>query len=128
VFADEQLVAVLVQLDDAVHEDERGGWFLEVGFGPCSRSSQPVFGSLEEAQAWVQEQVRVYRVCVPHSIQHTNAHNRLLEAMKLLEGMLNRLSKAIALARGNNIDYLSGDGSLVPARRNLAHWPNGWPT
>jgi hypothetical protein len=61
-FADEQLVAVLVRLDDAVHEDERGSWFLEVGFSPCSRSIQPVFGSLEEAQAWVQEQVRIYRV------------------------------------------------------------------
>jgi hypothetical protein len=60
VFADEQLVAVLVRLEDAVHEDERGGWFLEVGFGLCNRSRQPVFGSLQEAQAWVQEQVRGY--------------------------------------------------------------------
>jgi hypothetical protein len=58
---------------------------------------------------------------VSHSIQHTNALNRLLEGMKFLEGMLNRRFKAIALARGSNIDYLSGDGSLVPARRNLAH-------
>jgi hypothetical protein len=60
VFADRQLVAVLVYLDDVVHEDERGGWFLEVGFGPCNGAHQPVFGSLEEAEAWVQEQVQVY--------------------------------------------------------------------
>ena len=62
VFADGQLVAVLVQLDNVVHGDERGGWFLEVGFGPCSRSSQPVFEGLEEALAWVQEQVRICQV------------------------------------------------------------------
>ena len=29
VFADEQLVAVLVRLEDAVHEDERGAGFLK---------------------------------------------------------------------------------------------------
>ena len=50
-FADGQLAAVLVHLDDAVHEDERDGWFLEAGFGPCSQSHQPVFGSLADAQA-----------------------------------------------------------------------------
>jgi hypothetical protein len=60
VFADRQLVAVLVRLEDAVHENKRGGWFLEAGFGPCNGSRQPVFGSLQEAQAWVQEQVRGY--------------------------------------------------------------------
>jgi hypothetical protein len=59
VFVDRQLVAVLVHLDDAVHEDNRGGWFLEAGFGSCSRSHQPIFGRLEDAQVWVQEPVRV---------------------------------------------------------------------
>jgi hypothetical protein len=70
VFADGQLAAVLVHLDDPVHEDERGGWFLEVGFGPCSRSHQPVFGSLEDAETWVQEQVRVALVCSASGSAH----------------------------------------------------------
>jgi hypothetical protein len=62
VFADGQLMAVLVRLDDAIHKDERGDWFLDVDFGPCNGSRQPVFRSLEEAEAWVQEQVRIYRI------------------------------------------------------------------
>lgn len=62
VFADGQLVAVLVCLEDAIHEGPRGSWFLEVGLGPWNGSHQPVFGSLGEAPARVQEQVRVYRV------------------------------------------------------------------
>jgi hypothetical protein len=51
------LVAVLVRLDGPVHENQRGGWFLEAGFGPCSGPPQPVFDSLAEAQVWVSMRV-----------------------------------------------------------------------
>jgi hypothetical protein len=53
VFADGQLAVVRAHLDDPVHEDERGGWFLEVEFCPLNGARQPVFGSLEESQARV---------------------------------------------------------------------------
>lgn len=53
VLSDGQLVAVLVQLADEVHEEQRGRWFLEAGFGPCRTAVAPVFGNLNEAQAWV---------------------------------------------------------------------------
>jgi hypothetical protein len=53
VLANAELAAVLVRLDSAVHGDERGAWFLEAGFGPCSAPVQPVFDSLEEAQEWI---------------------------------------------------------------------------
>jgi hypothetical protein len=53
VLDDGALVAVLVRLDSAVHEEQRGGWFLEVGLGPCYGPVHPVFESLEEAQEWV---------------------------------------------------------------------------
>jgi hypothetical protein len=77
VLADRQLVAVLVRLEDAVHENKRGGWFLEAGFGPCNGSRQPVFGSLQEAPAWVQEQVRGYLDAL-HSFRQTNPGSRRL--------------------------------------------------
>jgi hypothetical protein len=57
VLADGQLVAVLVRLADEVHGAERGGWFLEVGFGPCDGPEHPVFESLDEAQVWVRRRI-----------------------------------------------------------------------
>jgi len=57
VLSDGQLVAVLVRLADAMHGKERGGWFLEAGFGPCQSPVPPVFGNLDEAQVWVRQQL-----------------------------------------------------------------------
>ena len=57
VLADGQLAAVLVRLADEVHGADRGGWFLENGFGPCDGPAHPVFESLDEAQAWVRGKV-----------------------------------------------------------------------
>lgn len=37
VFADDQLVAVIVQLEDGVHGSFRGYWNFEATFGPCDR-------------------------------------------------------------------------------------------
>ena len=57
VLADGQLVAILVHLEDAVHDSQRGNWFLEAGFGPCRTTVPPMFDDLEEAQAWVSKKL-----------------------------------------------------------------------
>ena len=54
---DAYLVAVLVRLDSPAHGEQRGGWFLEAGFGPCGGPSKPVFDQLEEAQDWIATRV-----------------------------------------------------------------------
>ena len=53
--SDGQLVAVLVRLADEMHDDQRGRWFVEAGFGPCRTAVPPMFGDLDEARAWVRE-------------------------------------------------------------------------
>jgi len=58
VIAGGQLAAVLVRLDGEEHEKGlRGRWFLEAGFGRCSRNIEPTFADLDEAQDWVRQQV-----------------------------------------------------------------------
>lgn len=57
VLADGRLVAVLVRLTDEIHQGERGKWFVEAGFGPCRTAMPPVFGDLDEAEAWVRGRV-----------------------------------------------------------------------
>ena len=48
------LVAVLVRLDDPMHDDDqRGGWVLEAGFGRAAAAAPPVFGGLDAAAAWL---------------------------------------------------------------------------
>ena len=56
--ADGRLVTVLVRLSGAEHGGLRGAWFLEAGFGSCASVPAPVFESLDEAQAWIERQVR----------------------------------------------------------------------
>jgi hypothetical protein len=52
------LVAVLVRLDDAAHEEDlRGRWFLECAFGKLRKATQPVFASLEAALQWIEGHV-----------------------------------------------------------------------
>ncbi len=52
VFADGQLVAVLVRLSDQ-HEDAAGQWFYEIGFGRLDGPKHPTFADLDGAQEWV---------------------------------------------------------------------------
>jgi hypothetical protein len=60
VFVDERLAAVLVRLAHVSHPAQmRGKWFLEAGFGPCASSSQKLFSSLEEAEAWIRRALAV---------------------------------------------------------------------
>ncbi|WP_461225574.1 hypothetical protein [Methylobacterium sp. CM6247] len=56
VFADGFLVAVLVQLCEH-HEEDAGRWFLEAGFGPVDHQCPPTFGSLDEAQDWIEQRL-----------------------------------------------------------------------
>ncbi|SEH88847.1 hypothetical protein SAMN02799636_04296 [Methylobacterium sp. 275MFSha3.1] len=56
VFADGYLVAVLVRLSEQ-HDDTAGKWFLEAGFGPVDPLFPPLFADLDEAQAWILEQL-----------------------------------------------------------------------
>lgn len=59
-FTDGQLVAVLVHVT-AEESSERDGWYREAGFGPCSDlvvENPPVFESLEQAAAWIDERIQ----------------------------------------------------------------------
>lgn len=48
------LAAVVVQLNHAsYHEEDRGRWFVEAGFGPLDQVFVPTFGSLTEAGRWI---------------------------------------------------------------------------
>jgi hypothetical protein len=59
IFADDQLSAVIVRLDDEAHLPEhRGCWHLEAGFGACeARTSPPPFTTPEEAAIWVSQRI-----------------------------------------------------------------------
>ena len=53
VLAEDRLVAVLVRLEDPMHNGARGCWHLEAGFGCCTGAQPALFADLEEATAWV---------------------------------------------------------------------------
>lgn len=56
VFHEDFLVAVLVRLS-AIHEIDVGRWYLEAGFGRVDELNAPLFADLDEAQAWILEQL-----------------------------------------------------------------------
>ncbi len=64
VFADDQLMAMVIYHQDSVREDMRGLWYLETGYGPCAEGPRVdrVFQSPDEAQQWVRERVACARV------------------------------------------------------------------
>lgn len=57
VFAGGFLVAVLVCLS-AQHQANAGRWHLEAGFGCIHGITAPLFADLNEAEAWINEQLR----------------------------------------------------------------------
>jgi len=58
VFADEQLVAVLVHLSED-YESEAGEWYIEAAFGPAlGNPLNPMFDSLEGAVGWIERQLQ----------------------------------------------------------------------
>ncbi len=58
VFAENRLVAVLVQLSDA-HEEQNltGQWFLETGYGHSLAGEHPTFADLDAAQVWISQRL-----------------------------------------------------------------------
>jgi hypothetical protein len=59
VFADGILVAVISHLQNTVDGELQHRWYLEAGFGPCSRvKPDPIFMSKEQAQAWIESCLR----------------------------------------------------------------------
>jgi len=56
VFADQDLVAVLVHLE-ADFYDFKGQWHLEVGFAPVPEESR-CFATLDEAITWIEQFIR----------------------------------------------------------------------
>lgn len=52
VFLNERLVAVLTCLGDQYGAD-KGGWFLEAGFGRLDGPNHPTFADVTEAQSWI---------------------------------------------------------------------------
>ena len=59
VFDAGMLVAVLVRLSSA-HETYAGKWYLEAGFGRVDHPHPPIFADLDEAQAWIAEQLTLH--------------------------------------------------------------------
>ena len=53
IYADGQLVAVLVQLEGWSHGDLRGRWHLKAAFGSCSDGGPGLFDNLEHAEDWI---------------------------------------------------------------------------
>ena len=56
VFAEDRLLAVLVQLSDE-HGVLAGQWYLEVGFGRLDGPNHPTFPDLDAAQGWISERL-----------------------------------------------------------------------
>ncbi len=55
--ADGELVAVFVRLDDEIHGEDQGRWFLETAYGSLQRTMPLLFGSLAEAEEWCRNHV-----------------------------------------------------------------------
>ena len=53
VFLNDTLLSVVTQLRNSVGEEFAGRWFIEAGFGPCSRTPSQVFDTAEDAMRWV---------------------------------------------------------------------------
>jgi hypothetical protein len=55
--ADGELIAVFVRLDDEIHGEYQGRWFLETAYGSLQRAIPPLFGSLAEAEDWCRAEI-----------------------------------------------------------------------
>ena len=54
--ANGELVAVFVRLDEEIHGEDQGRWFLETAYGSLQRAMPPLFESLAEAEDWFRTQ------------------------------------------------------------------------
>lgn len=55
--ADNELVAILVELADEGHGDERGNWMIEKTFGLGHARVPEIFSSASDAAGWVAENI-----------------------------------------------------------------------
>lgn len=54
------LAAVVVQLNHAsYHDEDRGRWFVETGFGPLEQVFVPTFETLTDAGRWICNQMQL---------------------------------------------------------------------
>jgi urocanate hydratase len=53
VLVDGQLAAVLTLLQDEMHSDKRGSWYLEAGLGDWAGQQGMIFATLGEAAEWL---------------------------------------------------------------------------
>lgn len=52
---DDRLLAVLVYLEDAIHGELAGSWFLKACFGQnTTKPSDTLFNSVDEAVSWLE--------------------------------------------------------------------------
>jgi hypothetical protein len=56
VLAGGRLVAVLLRLEDNIHGDDCGAWFLEAGFGDLAGENR-LFPTLEDAAEWLRQRL-----------------------------------------------------------------------
>lgn len=56
VLTDERIVAILVPISPEDDINKAGGWYLQVGFGPCDTEGL-LFPNLTAAEAWVREKL-----------------------------------------------------------------------
>lgn len=61
VLKDGTLVGVIVRLDDPSHGKARGQWNLEAGFDSLNGLDSPLFRDLDDAYAWIEEQLSAPR-------------------------------------------------------------------
>lgn len=54
---DDELIAILVELSDAIHADARGRWALESTFGLFTDHAPETFANVEQAWDWVNRSV-----------------------------------------------------------------------
>jgi hypothetical protein len=55
--ADGELVAILIELADESHDEDRGKWVIETLFGLDPPASPALFNTADDAAAWVSQNV-----------------------------------------------------------------------
>ncbi len=49
----DRIVAVLIRLDAAFYNEDRGHWYLEAGFGLCAGFAPAPFAELSDGLVWI---------------------------------------------------------------------------
>jgi hypothetical protein len=57
VLVDGKLAAVLTLLQDKMHAEKRGGWFLEAGLGDWAGQQGMIFATFEDVAEWLRQRI-----------------------------------------------------------------------